>query len=124
MTVRLEPFLPTLLLFVAVVPATASAQAPRRLTAADVASAAVASSYELAAQSHELEAAHAAVDQANAGYYPRLTASARYTRLSEIDNPPLGNLVMAPQAAPGPLDAGDQLVAAPISFPTPTDQFG
>jgi outer membrane protein TolC len=104
-------------------PAPAHRGGASKLTADDVARRALASSYQVEAQQHELEAAHAGVDQAQAGYYPRLTAAARYTRLSDVDNPALGNLVLAPMAQPGPLDASDRLVAAPLSFPTVLDQY-
>jgi outer membrane protein TolC len=125
-TVRSQPSLPLLSLTGALLtllaPQPTHAQGTR-LTADDVARRALASSYQVEAQQHELEAAHAGVDQAAAGYYPRLTAAARYTRLSDVDNPALGNLVLAPMAQPGPLDASDQLVAAPLSFPTVLDQY-
>jgi outer membrane protein TolC len=126
-TVRSQPSLPALLpltgaLLTLLAPQPAHAQGTR-LTADDVARRALASSYQVEAQQHELEAAHAGVDQAEAGYYPRLTAAARYTRLSDVDNPALGNLVLAPMAQPGPLDANDRLVAAPLSFPTVLDQY-
>jgi outer membrane protein TolC len=75
------------------------------------------------AQAHELDAARAGVDQANAGYYPKLTAAARYTRLSDVENAALGNLVLAPMADAGPLDDGDQLVAAPLSFPSVLNHY-
>ena len=104
-------------------PALARGQAAVRLTADDVARRALASSFEVEAQAHELEAARAGVDQANAGYYPKLTAAARVARLSDVDNAALGNLVLAPMAQPGPLDDGDQLVAAPLSFPTVLNQY-
>jgi outer membrane protein len=105
------------------VPAAVQSQAAVKLTADDVARRALASSFEVEAQAHELEAARAGVDQANAGYYPKLTAAARYTRLSNVDNAALGNLVLAPMAQPGPLDDGDQLVAAPLRFPTLLNQY-
>ena len=121
----LFPFITALVVTLA--PNLARAQAPQanatKLTSDDVARRALASSFELEAQAHELEAAHAGVDQAEAGYYPRLTAAARYTRLSDVENTALGNLVLAPMAQPGPLDANDQLVAAPLSFPSLLDQY-
>jgi outer membrane protein len=122
-----QPRLPytsfSLLLALFGAPAAAHGQAAVKLTADDVARRALASSFEVEARAHELEAARAGVDQANAAYYPKLTALARYTRLSDVDNAALGNLVLAPMAQPGPLEDGDQLVAAPLSFPNVLDQY-
>jgi len=122
-----QPRLPntSLSLFVVLfcAPAAAQGQAAVKLTADDVARRVLTSSYEVEAHAHELEAARAGVDQANAGYYPRLTAAARYTRLSDVENAALGNLVLAPMAQPGPLDDGDQLVAVPLSFPNVLNQY-
>jgi outer membrane protein TolC len=60
------------------------------LTADEVARRAVKSSYQIAAKKRAVESADAGVSQARAGYWPGLTLSARYTRLSDIDQPALG----------------------------------
>jgi outer membrane protein len=60
------------------------------LTSAEVARRAVQSSAQIAAKKRAIESADASVDQAKAGYWPALTLSARYTRLSDIDQPELG----------------------------------
>jgi outer membrane protein len=94
------------------------------LTADEVARRAVKSSSQVAAKRKSIESAEASVDQAKAGFYPGLTLSARYTRLSSIDEPELGVL-----AAPADqtLRAGEvitgPLVAAPLSFPTILNQY-
>ena len=72
------------------------------LTADEVARRAVKSSSQVAAKRKSIESAEATVDQAKAGFYPGLNLSARYTRLSAIDEPELGVL-----AAPA-----DQTIAA------------
>jgi outer membrane protein TolC len=94
------------------------------LTADEVARRAVKSSSQVAAKRKSIESAEAAVDQAKASFYPGLNLSARYTRLSSIDEPQLGVL-----AAPADqtLGAGEvvtgQVVAAPLSFPVILDQY-
>jgi len=65
------------------------------LTADEVARRAASSSFEVEAQERQREAARAGVDQA--GYYPRLTATAGHTHLSDLDSPALGNVVVAPE---------------------------
>jgi outer membrane protein TolC len=92
------------------------------LTADQVARAARASSPGLAARRAELEAAAAAVDQARAGYLPRVALTARYVRLSDFTPPTLGSLVVAPGSPDGPIAAGTALVNAPIAFPVRVDQ--
>jgi outer membrane protein TolC len=61
----------------------------RGLTADEVARRSVTSSATLEARRRGVEAAAAGVSQAKAGYYPRVTLSASYTRLSDIDPPSL-----------------------------------
>lgn len=106
-------------------PARALAEAPGtlRLTSDEVARRAARSSFQVLADEHQRDAARAGVDQARAAYIPRLTGAARYTRLSKLDNPALGNLVLAPGAQPGELPADTTLVAAPLSFPVLVDQY-
>jgi outer membrane protein TolC len=96
------------------------------LTADEVASRARATSFDGRARDEERAAAEAGVAQALAAYYPRLTLSARYTRLSSIEQGSLGSLVAAPGLPPGPLAPStriDQLVAVPLSFPVILDQY-
>jgi outer membrane protein len=93
------------------------------LTADEVAQRAAVSSREVAARGEENLAAQAGVDQANAGYIPRLSGLARYTRLSSIEQPSLGTLVAAPPGTPNPIPAGTPLVAVPLSFPVILDQY-
>src|SRR5258708_25542858 len=74
---------------------------PGGLTAGAVASRAEASSFDVKARSEDLQAAAAGVDQALVGYFPRLSLTGRYTRLSPVDALSLGSLVIAPNATPG-----------------------
>src|SRR6187402_574846 len=57
------------------------------LTSDEVAHRSRGTSPELAARQQEIAAAQAAVDQARAAYIPQLTGTARYTRISAIDQP-------------------------------------
>ncbi|HVZ75528.1 MAG TPA: TolC family protein [Polyangia bacterium] len=91
------------------------------LTAEVAARRAEARSGDVEARRADVDAAAAAVDQALVAYFPRLAASARYTRLSAIDPPLLGVLVGA-DAPAGPLPAGTQLVNVPIKLPIELNQ--
>jgi outer membrane protein TolC len=93
------------------------------LTADEVARKAVKSSSQISAKRRALESADASVEQAKASFYPALTLSARYTRLSDIPSPSLGDgaLVVAPVA--GPVMPGDPLFAVPLSFPVVLNQY-
>lgn len=93
------------------------------LTADEVARRAVETSREVRARAEEHAAAEATVSQAEAGFVPRLSGVARYTRLSSIEQPALGNIVVSPTGATGPLPPGSPLVAAPLSFPVILDQY-
>lgn len=84
------------------------------LTADEAARRAKATSFDVVAEKEQVAAAQAAVDQAKTGYIPRVSATARYTRLSEIDSASLGNLVVA--AEPGPVTSTTPLQAFPLSF--------
>lgn len=101
--------------------------APMRLTADEVAKHATRTSLEIGADQAEQRAASAGVDQATAGYYPKLTASARYTRLSETDNPSFGTLAAAPGRANGEritaVTPDQPLVAVGLSFPSILNQY-
>ncbi|MET0593660.1 MAG: TolC family protein [Polyangiaceae bacterium] len=97
---------------------------PGGLTADVVATRAEATSYDVVSKRQELEAAAAQVDQALVAYFPRLSGTARYTRLSPLDPPSLGylttavdNTTMRP-VGPGPIDlTNSTLVNVPFSFP-------
>jgi outer membrane protein TolC len=90
---------------------------PGGLTADEVARRARETSFDLRARLKELETATAAVDQALVSYFPRLNLTARYSRLSPLDSPVLGNLVVAPGAGAGVLPPNTPLVNYPFSFP-------
>jgi outer membrane protein TolC len=92
------------------------------LTADEAARRAVATSGEVAARAADVESAAAAVAQSDVAFFPRLSADARYTRLSSIVPPVLGLTVVAPGAPIGPLPSGTTLVNAPVSFPVLLDQ--
>lgn len=100
---------------------TASATA---LTADDVARRAQRTSYDVRARGEARAAADAALDQANAAFLPRLSGTARYTRLSNLTPPALGNIVVAPPNAPPntPVDP-NSLVAVPFTFPVIVNQY-
>lgn len=101
-----------------------AAPAPGGLTADEVARKSAETSLDVTARSEEKAAAAAGVTQAGAGFIPRLSGVARYTRLSDIGQPTLGTLVAAPGApGPGPLPANTPLVAVPLSFPVILDQY-
>jgi outer membrane protein TolC len=69
---------------------TALAPQPGGLTPDEVAKAALRTRASLRAKQAELRAASAKVDQAMVNFFPRLTLTATYTRLSEVEIPPLG----------------------------------
>ncbi len=94
------------------------------LTAEEVARRAVKSSSQIAAKRKSIESAEASVDQAKAGFYPALNLSARYSRLSAIDEPKLGVLAApADQTlAAGTIITGP-LIALPLSFPVILNQY-
>lgn len=84
------------------------------LTPEAVAEAAVSSSYSVRSKQDELRAAQAKVDQAFTAYYPRLTLSATYTRLSPVSN----SLGSSSGASVGVLNPGDLRVGPCIQDPT------
>lgn len=92
------------------------------LTSDDVARRAVATSYSLEAARAKVAVAAADVDRAFASYIPKLTLLARYTRLSEIDNGSAISIVAAPGVT-GPITDVNQLVAGPLDFDTPLNQY-
>jgi outer membrane protein len=114
-----SPFiLPTLLAFLFPPPARADG-----LTADEVADRAQASSYTVRARTASRAAADSAVDQANAAFLPRLSGIARYTRLSSLTPPVLGNIVVAPGTPAGGTPDPASLIALPFTFPLLQDQY-
>ena len=96
---------------------------PGGLTADEVARRAAATSLDARAKLDDVKAAAAQVDQAIAALFPRLQGSARYVRLSPVDMPSLGTLIVAPPGAPTgvPLPPSTPLFAYPLTFPIPLD---
>ncbi|WP_437818992.1 TolC family protein [Sorangium sp. So ce1078] len=70
--------------------ATALAPQPGGLTPDEVAKATLRTRASLRVKQAELRAASARVDQALVNFFPRITLTATYTRLSEVEIPPLG----------------------------------
>jgi outer membrane protein TolC len=98
--------------------------APQGLTASAVAARAEATSFDIKAKQADLEAAAAGVDQALVAYFPRLSGTARYTRLSPIDATSLGTLVGVSNIPGGQqIPNGTPLFAAPVSFPVLLNQY-
>lgn len=98
---------------------------PSGLTAQAVVERAVATAPAGKVDEAKLDAAGAKIDEAWNGYLPRLSFTARYTRLSAVTPPTIGGgTVAAPadQKATGLLPAGSPLVAAPVAFSFPTYQ--
>jgi outer membrane protein TolC len=88
------------------------------LTSSAVAARAESTSFDVKARQAELEAAAAGVDQALVAYFPRLSGTARYTRLSSIEATSLGNLVVSPTQGPiTGVSPTQPLFAAPGTFP-------
>ena len=100
----------------------ADASASLALTADEAARRARDTSFEVRARAEERLAADEGVAQARAGFLPRLTGTARYTRLSDVAVPTLGNLVVAP--TPGVVDPNNTpLLAVPVGFPVILNQY-
>ncbi|HMI85146.1 MAG TPA: TolC family protein, partial [Polyangiaceae bacterium] len=100
---------------------------PGGLTSAVVGSRAEATSFDVQARREDLEAAAAQVDQALVAYFPRLSATGRYTRLSPIDVPSIGNGYVVVTQTPGPVvidpnQPPPQLFATAFSFPVLLNQ--
>jgi outer membrane protein len=95
---------------------------PGGLTAEQVAERAVAASPTLAARRAEIEAANAQIAKTTAQFFPRVTLSATYTRLSEADNS-LGGAIVGAQN-PGPLGIGPCDPGNPAGPTCPVDGAG
>jgi outer membrane protein TolC len=96
------------------------------LTADEVARRALGTNADLRTREAERLAAEAGARQALAEYLPRLSGVARYTRLSSVEAPALGNVLLAPNLAPGAVPAGtgtDAFVVTPFSFPVFRNQW-
>jgi outer membrane protein len=93
-------------------------QSGRGLTSEEVARRAQANSVALEAKRHAIRASESSLSQAKAGYWPQLTLSASYQRLSAIEAPALGDgsIVVTP-APPGPLGDDPDLIATTFEFP-------
>lgn len=102
---------------------------PGGLTADEVARRARSTSPNLRAQRAQVAAAAAEQDRAAVGWFPRVTLTGRYTRLSPIDQPSLGpesGSLVATTAGEGPLPPGAPLIGVPasaFSFPVILDQY-
>jgi outer membrane protein TolC len=99
---------------------------PNGLTAEQVGQRASATSYTAKAAEETLRGAAARVDEAWAAFLPRLTATARYTRLSNFTPPSFGtgSVVVTPApASDTPLPAGTPLLAQSFSFPLVLDNY-
>jgi outer membrane protein TolC len=66
------------------------------LTADEVARRSIANSHQIAAKREAVTGTEHSIDQAGKSFYPQLTLSARYTRLSEIEPPALAPGVVLP----------------------------
>jgi outer membrane protein TolC len=93
------------------------------LTSEQVAARASATSFDVRARRAEVLEAAAEVDRAASGYIPRLTATARYTRVSDESGDSNVSVVAAPTAGPGVIPAGTPLVNVPLEFPTIQNQY-
>jgi outer membrane protein len=95
---------------------------PDGLTSERAAQRAAATSLEVRVKEAELLAAAAEVDRALVAYYPRMTLTARYVRLSPIEDQLLGNVVAAPVPA-GPIPPGTPLFNVPFEIPVVQNQY-
>jgi outer membrane protein TolC len=102
---------------------------PGGLTADDAARRATASSHDVEARESSERAARADRDRASVGYFPRLTLTGRYTRVSPLDQQSLasdaGSLVATPSGE-GPVPPGTTLIGVPgdaLGFPVIENQY-
>jgi outer membrane protein TolC len=87
------------------------------LTSDEVVQRALSTSFDVNASKAQVVAAGADADRALLGYLPVVTASASYTRLSDVGVANFGNLVAAPGQPLGPLAPQTQLVNVAIELP-------
>jgi outer membrane protein len=97
-------------------PAGALTRRPHGLTVEQFANRARATSFASEQKRQEVIAAAENLDRARYDFIPRLSGQVSYFRLSEVESSSLGNVVVAPGAAPGPLPPGQTLAAAPIAL--------
>jgi outer membrane protein TolC len=109
--------------------------APRlvAITADVVGREATRTSFSLRAQQQAIQAAAARVDQAWANFLPQLSLTARYTRLSNVTNPPIAlggggpGTVLSTRDKPGTvnptIEVSEAPVVAPLTFPVILDNF-
>lgn len=95
--------------------AAALAPQPGGLTPEDVAKRAVQTRRSIRTKQADLRAAQAKVDQALVNFFPRVSASATYTRLSDVGGSGLGGGALVGAQNEGPLLAG----ACPAGIPAP-----
>jgi outer membrane protein TolC len=96
------------------------------ITADSVARRAATTSFTVRAQREAIVAAAARVDEAWAQFLPRLTATARYTRLSPLTNPSIGGggTQLVTPDAPGTPNPRIVAIQAPaLTFPVIVDNF-
>ncbi|RYG79606.1 TolC family protein, partial [bacterium] len=93
------------------------------VTAATSADAAVRTSYETEAVRRAKAAADSRVDQARDAYLPRLSLSARYTRLSNLTPPPLFPFSVAATDAPAGTVAPTTTSTGPIAIAPVLDNY-
>ncbi|HVW26831.1 MAG TPA: TolC family protein [Polyangiaceae bacterium] len=100
---------------------------PGGLTSAEAGRRAVLTSPEDRSRKADVEAAASEIDRADVGYYPKLTLTARYTRLSAITPPAVGPLlapVVAPnQPPPTPGTIVTNGVVGSFAFPVVLDNY-
>jgi outer membrane protein len=89
---------------------------PHGLTVDQFATKARATSFASEQKRQEVIAAAENLDRARYDFIPRLSGQVSYFRLSKVESSSLGNVVVAPGAAAGPLPPGQTLAAAPITF--------
>ena len=96
---------------------------PGGLTADQAGIHAAATSWNAKASLESLRGASARVDEAWAGFLPRLSGVAKYTRLSNFTSPPFfsvpGDLVAGPAGPAGPVTDPSKLVLVPVTVSVP-----
>ena len=93
------------------------------LTADQVAKRAESTSLDARAKREEIAAAEAKIEQAKTSWIPRVTGTARYTRLSDLDAPSLGNGYLVGSDTGGLLGPDARLFGAKFSFPVVLDNY-
>ena len=89
---------------------------PNGLTVDQFAKKASMTSFAAEQKRQEVIVAAENLDRARYDFIPRLAGQISYFRLSEVESSSLGNVVMAPGAASGPLPPEQPFVAAPVGF--------